>query len=104
MRMSRIYQQHAQSAGYAAALGARIRALRLRAGMTQSELGAPLTRSFVSAVEHGRTLPSLPALLLMSSRLKVPPGELLGQPEWTWTPTYTRVHETAHDPTPRDRR
>ena len=65
------------------ALGSRIRELRIQAGLTQAELGAPMTRSFVSAIERGRAVPSLPALLLMSARLDVPIGELLRELEWT---------------------
>lgn len=87
-------------------LGLRIRELRVRAGFTQEELGAPLTRSFVSAIEHGRVLPSLPALLLIASRLDVPVGELVGelveQLEWTWPDTYTADH-AEDDPAPGDR-
>jgi transcriptional regulator with XRE-family HTH domain len=56
---------------YAVLLGSRIHALRVRAGLTQTQLGSPMTRSFVSAVERGHTLPSLRALLHMSERLGV---------------------------------
>ena len=45
--------------------------------LTQSELGWPLTRAFVSAVEHGRCLPSLAALALFAERLRTSPAELL---------------------------
>ena len=41
-------------------------------GLTQAALGTPLTRAFVSAVERGRTLPSLAALELMLRRVDVP--------------------------------
>jgi transcriptional regulator with XRE-family HTH domain len=47
-------------------------------GLTQEALGAPLSKGFVSAVEHGRAVPSLPALRLMTGRLGVPLGEFLG--------------------------
>lgn len=83
---------------YAASLGSRIRELRTRVGLTQTELGSPMTRSFVSAIEHGRTLPSLRALMLMSSRLGVPIGELLDELEWTRQDTYTLVHARNHPP------
>jgi transcriptional regulator with XRE-family HTH domain len=84
MRLSSIYQLHPDvGASQSATLGSRIRELRIRAGLTQAELGAPMTRSFVSAIEHGRAVPSLPALMLMSSRLNVPIGELLRELEWT---------------------
>jgi hypothetical protein len=45
--------------------------------MTQTELGWPLTRGFVSAVEHGRCLPSLAALAHFADRLKMSPADLL---------------------------
>ena len=59
------------------ALGLELRERRRGSGFTQEELGAPLTKGFVSAVEHGRTIPSLPALRLMTGRLGVPLGEFL---------------------------
>ena len=59
------------------ALGLELRDRRRGSGLTQGALGAPLTKGFVSAVEHGRTIPSLPALRLMTDRLGVPLGEFL---------------------------
>jgi hypothetical protein len=59
------------------ALGLELRERRRGSGLTQEALGAPLTKGFVSAVEHGRTVPSLPALRLMTGRLGVPLGEFL---------------------------
>jgi transcriptional regulator with XRE-family HTH domain len=54
------------------ALGQQLRTLRRARAMTQRELGAPLTRGYVSSVEAGRTVPSLPALQLMVDRLDIP--------------------------------
>jgi transcriptional regulator with XRE-family HTH domain len=54
------------------AVGGEIRRMRLERAMTQEELGRPLTRAFVSAVEAGRTIPSLPALQHLVDRLGVP--------------------------------
>lgn len=54
------------------ALGIELRSRRLAIGLTQEALGRPLTRAFVSSVESGRTVPSLPALRLMVDRLGVP--------------------------------
>lgn len=54
------------------ALGQQLRCLRQARAMSQQELGHPLTRAYVSAVEAGRTVPSLPALQLMTDRLQVP--------------------------------
>ncbi len=105
MRLSTIYQ-HTRREGEpnGATLGSRIRELRLRAGLTQAELGAPMTRSFVSAIEKGRALPSLPALLLIALRLGVPAGDLLEKLEWTWGDTYTGAHDADHSPPSRDGR
>ena len=58
--------------GWRRALGLELRDRRRRSGLTQEELGTPLSKGFVSAVEHGRTVPSLSALLLMTERLGVP--------------------------------
>jgi DNA-binding transcriptional regulator YiaG len=57
------------------ALGLELRDRRRGSGLTQEALGVPLTKAFVSAVEHGRTVPSLPALRLMTDRLGIPLGE-----------------------------
>lgn len=59
------------------ALGLELRDRRRGSGLTQEALGAPLTKGFVSAVERGRTIPSLPALRLMTDRLGIPLGEFL---------------------------
>jgi len=59
--------------GYPAlALGAELRRLRVERGLSQRELGDPLSAAFVSAVERGTTVPSLPALAIMAARLRVP--------------------------------
>ena len=50
-------------------VGAELRQARLERGMTQDAVGQPMTKAYVSAVEHGRTVPSLPALRLMTDRL-----------------------------------
>ena len=57
--------------------------------MTQAELGAPFTKSYVSAIEHGRVLPSLQALWLIAGRLGVGIGELVGQVNPIATARYT---------------
>jgi transcriptional regulator with XRE-family HTH domain len=100
MVLSSIYQHREdQDARFAALLGSRIRDLRLHAGLTQAQLGLPRTRSFVSAVEHGRTLPSLRALLQMSERLGVPMAVLIGELDSTGPETYTWRH-ASHYATP----
>lgn len=56
----------------AIAVGTELLSLRVARGLTQRELAEPLTGAYVSSVEHGRAVPSLPALLLMLDRLDVP--------------------------------
>lgn len=63
------------------ALGRQLRRLRTDRDLTQRELGAPLTRAYVSAVEAGRTVPSLPALQLMVDRLDMPLSAFFEQVE-----------------------
>jgi transcriptional regulator with XRE-family HTH domain len=102
--LSSIYQHKIRhDEPFAVLLGSRIRDLRLRAGLTQTELGSPRTRSFISAVEHGRTLPSLRALLQMAERLEVPVAALLDELEWTGEDIYTWLH-ASHDSPPSNRR
>lgn len=99
MSLSSISQhQDGREGLHAALLGSRIRELRVERGLTQAELGSPMTRSFVSAVEHGRAVPSLRALLLMAARLGVPASQLVDELEWTGQDTYTVAHAANHTP------
>lgn len=51
-------------------IGARLRMLRQRKGLTQRELGAPyFTRSHVSAIEQGKTAPAIKTLVHFARRL-----------------------------------
>ena len=59
------------------ALGLELRDRRRDSGLTQEALGSPLTKGYVSAVERGRTVPSIPALRLMTDRLGVPLGDFI---------------------------
>src|SRR6476660_938096 len=62
----------------AKALGQRIRQLRTRKGLTQQDLaGSDYSKSYISAIEQGKTRPSLEALQRISSRLEMPAGVLL---------------------------
>lgn len=59
-------------------LGQRIRQLRTRRGMTQQDLaGEDYSKSYISAIEQGKTRPSLEALQRLASRLETPVGSLL---------------------------
>ncbi len=85
--------QWAAESPFARSLGAEIRRLREERGLTQTQMGTPLTRAYVSLVEGGHALPSLPALLLIATRLGVDPGALL--PSSGYTPwRYTVSHES----------
>lgn len=67
--------------------------------MTQTQLGHPLTKGFVSEVERGRSLPSLGALVLMADRLAVSVSYLLGEAVNEGLPgVYTPRHENEHAP------
>lgn len=68
MRLSRRY---GGGSAWAQAVGAELRSLRRARGLAQRELASPLTGAYVSSVEHGRVVPSLPALLLLLEHLDV---------------------------------
>jgi transcriptional regulator with XRE-family HTH domain len=70
MAVSTILQQH-RDPPLAEAIGRELRRRRQAAGMTQATVGVPFTRAFVSAVERGRVVPSIPALAVLLSRLDV---------------------------------
>jgi transcriptional regulator with XRE-family HTH domain len=54
------------------AIGARLRAVRLRRGLTAERLGAPrYTRAHVSAIELGKISASVTALSYFAKRLRV---------------------------------
>jgi transcriptional regulator with XRE-family HTH domain len=96
MTLSSLTKQSTGRDGQLAAdLGRRIRAARVALGMSQAELGRPLTRAYVSQVESGQTLPSLPAFLHLADRLGVDPCWLLSSTE-SGLGRYTPVHD-HHD-------
>jgi transcriptional regulator with XRE-family HTH domain len=61
-------------------LGARIRALRLEAAITQEKLAweSDLDKGYLSQLESGKRLPSLPVLFRLAARLEVEVADLLG--------------------------
>ncbi len=66
----------------AGVLGARLRAARLAAHLTQRELaGERFSKSYISAIERGNMVPSLPALTYLAEKLQVPRSALLGESE-----------------------
>ena len=104
MRLSTIAKHSLAGARspFALSIGAEIRRLRVARGMSQSELGRPLTRSFVSSVEAGNAMPSLPALILLTARLGVSLEAFFGEVNRTLTGMYTAPHD--HDQASPDRR
>ena len=67
--MSSISKPHLDVSS-AVRLGVEIRRRRKALGLSQSDLGTPFTRGFVSAVETGQCVPSLSALVLLADRLR----------------------------------
>jgi transcriptional regulator with XRE-family HTH domain len=62
----------------AAAIGGRIRAARLKAGMTQQQVaGDRYTKAYISALEKGHAKPSMAALQHISGRLGLPSSHFL---------------------------
>lgn len=74
-------------------LGSELRRRRLAARLSQEEMSAPMTRSYVSQVERGRTLPSLPALIVMAERLGTSADEVLREVNRTLNAEYAARHE-----------
>lgn len=67
-------------------IGARIRAARLRAGLTQPELaGDRYTKAYISALELGHAKPSMAALDYLAPRLGTTPDRILAEPKDRWT-------------------
>lgn len=67
-------------------IGGRLKAARLRAGLTQREVaGERYTKAYVSALENGLIKPSVAALNYLAARLGTTPSHLLEEPEPRWT-------------------
>jgi transcriptional regulator with XRE-family HTH domain len=75
-----------------ASLGSELRRRRIAAHLSQDEVSAPLTRGFVSQVERGRTMPSLPALIVISERLGTSADEVLRSVNQTLSAEYGEGH------------
>src|SRR5215475_11402338 len=62
------------------ALAGRLRAARLAAHLTQQELaGERFSKSYVSAIERGKMVPSLQALSYLAEKLEVSLSHILGE-------------------------
>jgi transcriptional regulator with XRE-family HTH domain len=88
----------------AAAIGAELRFRRRGRGLTQRELGLPFTAAFVSAVELGYAIPSVPALVALTNRLGIGLDEFFSGVNFRWTRVYNPAHERHRHPPPRRRR
>jgi tetratricopeptide (TPR) repeat protein len=70
----------------AQAIGTRIRAARLRAGLTQQQLaGDRYTKAYISALELGHAKPSMAALDYLAPRLGTSSDRILADPSRTWS-------------------
>ena len=98
MRSSTIAKHRAfgPDSEFACLLGAEIRRRRVELGLSQIQLANPLSKAFVSLIEHGRVVPSLPSLGLIADRLETSPAVLLLAVNRGWTEEYTDTHATSH--------
>lgn len=74
-------------------LGHELRRRRLAAHLSQDEVSTPLTRGYVSQVERGQTMPSLPALIVMAEHLGTSADEVLREVNRTLSEEYADGHE-----------
>lgn len=76
-----------------AGIGLELRRRRLAANLSQANVSFPLTRAYVSQVEAGRTLPSLPALIVLAERLGTSAEEILRSVNQALNVEYPDGHE-----------
>src|SRR2546429_6695 len=76
----------------ARSIGLELKRRRIAAGLSQGQVGRPLSRAFVSAVEHGHVVPSLPSLLLLAGRLGTDAAALLNAVKMDSTAVYNLAH------------
>jgi transcriptional regulator with XRE-family HTH domain len=74
-------------------LGNEIRRRRLAAHLSQDEVSAPMTRGYVSQVERGRAMPSLPALIVIAEHLGTSADVVLKAVNQTLSEEYPVAHE-----------
>jgi hypothetical protein len=88
----------------AAAIGSEIRRRRRAAKLSQAAVGSPFTRAFICAVEAGRAVPSIPALVVILAHLGVGLDEFFAGVQSEMTMQYTPTHADAYDATTGGRR
>ena len=101
--MSTILRQH-RDQPLAAAIGRELRRRRVDAGLSQGALATPFTRAFVSAVERGRAVPSIPALAVLLGHLEVGFDEFFQGVQCHMTVRYTPAHGDREEAPPSRRR
>jgi transcriptional regulator with XRE-family HTH domain len=75
--------------------GFELRRRRLEANLSQANISAPMTRAHISQVEAGRTLPSLPALIVLAERLGTSTDEILKSVNRRLSLEYPDAHENC---------
>lgn len=103
VRLSTI-SQPPEPRALAAAIGRELRQRRRAAGLSQAQVGAPFTRSFVSAVERGRAIPSITALGVLLGHLRVDFDEFFSGVQMDMTVVYTQAHGDHQEAPSRRRR
>ena len=85
--MPRTRRSHAtEDRPLARRIGARLKAERTRAGLTQAALAdGRYTKAYVSALENGIVKPSMAALTFFAGKLGIPVTSLLAEPDHQWT-------------------
>lgn len=79
-------------------IGARLRAARARAGMTQQQVaGERYTKAYVSALENGLIKPSMAALRYLAVRLATTPSDLLTDADERWAGLEAELRLAAGD-------
>ena len=77
-------------------IGSRLKAARLRAGLTQQQLaGTRYTKAYVSALENGLVRPSMVALTFLASQLNLPPAQLITDDVPAWSRLEADIHLAA---------
>ena len=99
MRMSTISKQSTQHR-LATAIGRELRRRRIAAHLSQAAVATPMTRAYVSAVEHGRSLPSITALGLLLGRLDCGFDEFFQGVQQEMTLVYTPAHADRQEAPP----
>jgi transcriptional regulator with XRE-family HTH domain len=98
MTMSTILQHRDKT--LAQAIGHEVRRRRRAANLSQAAIGSPFTRAFVCAVERGRAIPSIPALVVILRNLDVGLDEFFEGVQSEMTMQYTPTHADDNDSPP----